>query len=282
MSKKQSLAENIVKEEEAGLELGTFAKEVLGISNRKLQQAVRTKGLRVNGRSAHSNRKIRSGDKVEVLLPAKEQIKIEIAEPTDLKVLFEDSWLFAVEKPAGIPTYDSKGAKGLANQVAGYYLNQGQKLTPRPIHRLDTPTSGVLLFAKDSNTQTLLNKLWKQKAVKRIYFALCQGQLSEAQEIDIPLGGKEALTRLKPVKIHPACTELEVELISGRTHQIRRHLAELGHPILGDRRYGRGEKVSSRLALHAISVSFTHPYNHKEKVIIHSPVPYDEFSPYFA
>src|SRR5690625_3150983 len=117
MSKKQSLAENIVKEEEAGLELGTFAKEVLGISNRKLQQAVRTKGLRVNGRSAHSKRKVRSGDKVEVLLPAKEQIKIEIAEPTDLKVLFEDSWLFAAEKPAGIPTYDSKGARGLANQV---------------------------------------------------------------------------------------------------------------------------------------------------------------------
>ena len=186
MGKKQILAKEVVKDSEADIELGTYAKKVLGISNRRLQKVVRTKGLMVNGRSAHSKRKLRAGDQIEVRLPVVEQVKIPVANPGGLKVLYEDPWFVAVEKPAGIPTYAVHGSKGLANQVAGYFLTQGIKLTPRPIHRLDTPTSGVLLFAKDAQTQTLMNQLWQQNAVKRLYFALCSGHLDKEQEIDTP------------------------------------------------------------------------------------------------
>lgn len=277
MRRKQVIATDIVQAPNAGLELGAYAKQILGISNRRLQKAVRTKGLVVNGRPAHSKRKLRTGDQVEVMLPAEEQIKISVANYSSLKILFEDQWLLAVDKPAGLPTYAVQGTRGLANQVAGYFLAQNLKLTPRPVHRLDTPTSGVVLFAKDAITQTLMGELWANGKVRRLYFALCQGQLTTAQEINTPLKGQRAITRLTPIKVHPNCTELEVELITGRTHQIRQHLQLLGHPLLGDRRYGSGKKKGPRLALHATSVSFIHPQQQEQKVEVHSPVPLAEF-----
>ena len=280
MARKVTIAQGTVQEENAGLEAAAYAKEVLGISNRKLQKAVRTKGLLVNGRQVHSKSKLRTGDQVSILLPLAEQVKIQVADPAKLKILYEDPWLLGVEKRAGLPTYALQGDKGLANQVVGYYLAQGLKITPRPLHRLDTPTSGVVVFAKDAETQTLMNKAWELGMVRRFYYALCAGQFAETREINVSLG-KEAVTRVNPIQVHQSFTELEVELITGRTHQIRRHLAMLGHPLLGDKRYGEKQKKNSRLALHATCVSFTHPRNQEQELEIHSPIPYEALTVYF-
>lgn len=274
------LAKAQVEPGSAGMELGVYARQILGMSSRKLQKAVRTGGLLLNGRPAHSKARLKAGDWVQVTLPAQEQVKIPVASPKDIRILYEDRWLLGVHKPAGLPTYSLEEAQGAANQVAGYFLAHGLRLTPRPVHRLDTPASGVVIFAKDARTQTALTEFWGQGLVQRRYYAIGRGLLTDGREIDLPIGGQPALTRVEPLKVHPHCTELSVEIITGRTHQIRRHLASIGHPLLGDRRYGPGHQEEGRLALHAWSVSFPHPHKKGELVKISSPVPYHEFSSY--
>lgn len=281
MANKKLVAQGKAGQDQSGLEAGAFARSLLGISSRQLQKAVRTKGLLVNGKNVHSKTKVKPGDLVQVLLPAEEQVKIAPGDPKKLAILYEDEWLLGVDKPAGLPTYALEGSWGLANQVAGYFLAQGRKLTPRPLHRLDTPTSGVVIFAKTAETQTAMDKLWAKGQVRRFYFALCLGQLQEAQKIELPIQGRQAVTLVRPLKVHAHCTELEAELITGRTHQIRRHLAALGHPLLGDHRYCPQDQKNPRLALHALRVSFPHPQE-QGFLEVSSPIPWAEFAAYLA
>lgn len=280
MSKKQILAQARVEQSHVGYELGVYAKEVLAISNRQLQKAIRTKGLLVNDRVAHSKTKLRLSDQVQVLLPQAEQIKILPGPHFELVILYEDPWLLAVDKPAGLPSYDVHGNRGLGNQVAGYFLSQGLQLTPRPVHRLDTPTSGIVLFAKDAVTQTHLTRLWQEGQIRRFYWALCVGQITTPLELTMPINNQKAQTKVAPLKNQGGFTELQVELITGRTHQIRQHLAAIGHPLLGDRRYGtkpQQTKENTRLALHATNVCFPHPQRKGEALEITSPIPHGEF-----
>ncbi len=280
MKNKQILADQLVQQDHVGYELGSYAKKVLAVSNRQLQKAVRTRGLRLNGRIAHSKTKISLGDRVQVLLPQAEQIKIAPTAHTHLVILHEDSCILAVNKPAGLPSYDVHGDHGLANQVAGYFLSQGLQLTPRPLHRLDTPTSGVLLFAKNARSQTLLTELWQEEQVQRFYWALCVGQITKPLKLTMPINNQKAYTKVDILKNHEEFTELKVELVTGRTHQIRQHLAAINHPLVGDRRYGKptgNNEENTRLALHATSVCFPHPQRNGQVLEITSPIPYEEF-----
>lgn len=280
MQDKVIIAQGQADSKSAGQELGAFARQQLGVSSRRLQRAVRTGGLLLNGRPAHSKTRVRTGDRVQVALPTQEQLKIPPGDPSKLKVLYEDEWLLAVDKPSGLPTYAVQDTRGAGNQVAGYFRAQGLQLTPRPVHRLDAPASGVLVFAKDPQTQTALTEFWGSGKVQRFYYAICSGQLTVPQEVTLPLDGQPALTRVEPLRVHPHCTEVRAEILTGRTHQIRRHLSALGHPLLGDGRYGGQSGVKGRLALHAQSVIFPHPYKKEELLTISSPIPKDEFLPY--
>lgn len=273
-TKRQTLASIKIDSEFVGLEVASFLREVLGISSRQLQKIVRTKGIRLNGRLVHSKSKLRLGDQLHVSLPEIQQVKIAVAEPGALMILFEDPWFLGVEKPAGLPTYAIHGDYGLANQVAGYFQSRGMTITPRPLHRLDTPTSGIVIFAKEAETQNKMAELWRTGRVKRFYWGLCQGILTDPLEITTPIDGMAAYTKVRPIQSFGELTELEVELVTGRTHQIRRHLASLGHPLLGDSRYG--QKKNTRLALHATTVSFCHPHQAGE-VKINSPIPFGDF-----
>lgn len=275
MDKKQVLANVIIEPEYSGLEIAPFLREVLGFSSRQLQKIIRTKGVLLNGRVAHSKTKLKVEDHLKITLPQAEQVKIQVASGNKLQILFEDSWFLGVEKPSGLPTYAIQGNHGLANQVAGYYHSLGQSLTPRPLHRLDTPTSGVVVFAKDAKTQSLMAELWNTGQVKRFYWALCEGQIHAPIEITTPIEKVPAHTRVEPLNFHDTFSELKVELMTGRTHQIRRHLSDLGHPLLGDRRYG--QKKNTRLALHATEVSFPHPHIVGERIAIISPIPLGDF-----
>lgn len=280
MKNKQLLAQGKIESKQAGYELGRYAREVLGISNRQLQKIVRTKGLLVNGRLRHSKYKLQANDLIEAYLPSSEQIKIPPAPASELVVLYEDAWLLGAEKPASIPSYDIKSPRGLANQVVGYFAEQGLKLTPRPVHRLDTPTSGVVVFAKDAHTQTELSTAWQSHQVERFYWALCHGVITEPLELMMPINNQVAHTKVVPLEVHENYTELKIELITGRTHQIRQHLAAIDHPLVGDRRYGTGtgQKKHTRLALHATQVRFSHPHRKGELVAINSPIPRRDFS----
>jgi 23S rRNA-/tRNA-specific pseudouridylate synthase len=138
-----------------------------------------------------------------------------------------------------------------------------------------------LVFAKDAAVQAALTELWGAGRVRRCYYAICQGQLEKPAEIDLPLDGHPALTKVAPLQVHPHCTELAVEILTGRTHQIRRHLAALGHPLMGERRYAAGGG-NQRLALHHTEVSLPHPKKNGEQLQICSPIPRDEFRSYLC
>ena len=280
MAGRVRVAEGVVDATSAGKELGAYAREVLGVSSRQLQKAVRTKGLVLNGRALHSKTKLRQGDVVQVLLLPRSRLRFP-GRTANLRVLYEDPWLLAVDKPAGLPSYSLEDSRGLGNQVAGYFLAKGQRIAPRPVQRLDTPTSGCWSLPRMPKPK-LPSALWKADQVRRFYYAICLGQLQDAREIDLPLDGKKALTSIKPLQLHSNCTELEVELLTGRTHQIRRHLAAIGHPLVGDRRYSPDGGRYPRLGLHATVVSFPHPHKKGEPTTISSPIPHDEFWPVFA
>ncbi|HHY10415.1 MAG TPA: RluA family pseudouridine synthase [Firmicutes bacterium] len=276
MAKKYSLLKVTVKAEHQGYTAAEYLKKIMGISNRQLQKIVRTKGVYRNGRAVHSKTKLKSGDQLQAFLPRREQIKIPPALSQDLAVLYEDGRFLAVNKPAGQPSYSTQGGEGLANHIVTYFKAQGQSITPRPIHRLDQPTSGVVLFAKSAPVQAKMSSLWQSGGVQRFYWALCHGRLDSDLEIKTPLEGKAALTKVTPLRIFPDFSEIMLELVTGRTHQIRRHLLSIGHPLLGDERYGKKPSPARRLALHASQVSFQHPYIEKRVEIV-APTPFCDF-----
>ena len=261
--------------------MAVYIRQVLNISSRQLQRVVRTKGLFLNGRSAHTKTILKAGDKLKLLLPAEEQVKLT-PYASEIEVLFEDKWFLAINKQAGIPMYSTSTEKGLANAVAFYLAEKGQPATPRPVHRLDTSTSGVVLFAKSAQMQTALSKQWAEGDVSKIYWALCVGSITKEQMIDTPIQGKHAVTKIIPVKEWNGITELRVQTFTGRTHQIRIHLHELGHPIAGDPVYNTGPiRNTRRMALHACELRFIHPY-FGEPVEIIAPIPYKDFPRLFT
>ena len=277
MKQKRLVTQATIGSEHAGYELAVYVRQVLKLSSRQLQRVVRTKGLILNGRSAHTKTILKAGDILKILLPAEEQVKLT-PYPLDLEVLFEDEWVLAVNKQPGIPIYSTKTEKGLANAVAFYLGKKGLPAAPRPVHRLDTPTSGIVLFAKSAEIQAELSKQWNERDVSKIYWALCVGSITKEQVIDIPIQGKQAVTKITPVKERNGLTELRVQIFTGRTHQIRIHLQKLGHPIVGDRRYNTGPlRNTLRMALHACELRFIHPH-FGEAVKITSPIPYKDFS----
>ena len=210
--------------------------------------------FRVNGEAAHTNRPIFPGDRVEVIL---EEAAPEFpAEDGPLEILWEDEYLIAVDKPAGIivhPTFHRQTGT-LANLLLGYYRRTGQACGIHIVTRLDRDTTGVVLFAKYAFFHWLLMEELAAGRIRKTYLARTLGG-PEAEEglIDLPIGrcpppsllrrvdpaGKPAQTRFRVLERGEICL-LELEPITGRTHQLRVHCAHEGFPILGDPQYGGG------------------------------------------
>ena len=203
-----------------------------------------------------------------------------LAEPAvDLVVVYEDDWLAVVDKPAGLVVHPAPGhphgtlADGLRQRGAVWSLLGGEE-RPGIVHRLDRDTSGLLVVAKSEAAHRHLAAQLQDRSLIRAYWALAHGGFSEATAtIDAPIGrdprqrkrmavvdgGRAAVTDLRVVARYPRTTELEVRLRTGRTHQIRVHLAYIGHPLVGDPVYGRRRDDAPRLALHAREIQFIHP-----------------------
>ncbi len=187
----------------------------------------------------------------------------------DLKVLYEDEYLAVIHKPSGYPT-NGNYFKTIENALA-YNLEQTQEKDvlpfPQPVHRLDNPTSGVLLIAKTLSTKSLLSILFENHQIKKNYKAIVKGGLATNKgKINLDVGGKPSLTYFK-VQRNFQKNECNYSLLAlrpktGKTHQLRIHLASLGHPIIGDCLYGEGEQKNN-LLLHASSLEFKHPKTQK-------------------
>lgn len=248
-----------VEPAEAGLRLDqVIPRHVAGLSRRKARAVIDLGGVFVDkARVKVAGRLVRAGQSIEIVVGG----ALERANEAPLvpEIVHVDADLIVVDKPAGLvtaPTPESDRGD-LLDQLRVRY---GQVYL---VHRLDLPTSGLLVFARTSAANKMLGEAFKIHAVDREYRAVAIGTLA-AQTIDRPIGGRRAVTHVEVLEPLAGATLLAVRLETGRTHQIRIHLAGLGHPVAGDRMHGGEvertfEPRPPRLALHAAILGFVHP-----------------------
>jgi len=213
-------------------------------------------------------------------------------QPRGLPILHEDRDIVVVEKPAGLLTIGTERDKSrTAHYLLNDYVRKGDPKSRNRVyvvHRLDQDTSGILLFAKSEQAKKFLQEHWEQTA--KHYLAIVHGRLTPAEGmISTSLAenaaqrvystpdaarGKLSHTAYKVLKETRGFSLVEIHLLTGRKHQIRVHFAERGHPVAGDRKYGDGDPVVKRLALHARSISFIHPF-HGRRMTFDTGMPED-------
>ena len=201
-----------------------------------------------------------------------------------LKVLYEDEWMLIVDKPPFMPVHPSINhyEDSLSNGVKAYFESIGLKKKIRPVNRLDKNTTGIVIFAKSEYIQENLTDY------KKYYLAIVDGKTEESGIIDKPIArklpsiiertirddGDQAITRYKTLEFKNNMSLVECKLETGRTHQIRVHMASIGHFIIGDDLYGESSTLINRQALHAYKIKFIHPVSRKE-IVIESELPDD-------
>lgn len=286
----KSFTHYTIAAEHDGLSIETYLKQVLHISGRRLQKLTRQKGICVGGKPAFLKRPLKAGDRLRILTLEDAGYGVE-PEADTISILYEDDDVLVVDKPAGLLVHPSGQTSSgtLANYLAGNLADRNIRCTIRPLHRLDRDTSGCVLFAKHAAGQTKLEAQLKDHTLARRYLALTTvAPLPADGCIDAPIGahptrpnrrairsgGDAALTHYETCETYAAGALLSLSLATGRTHQIRVHLAHIGSPLLGDAMYGKRSPLISRQALHACSLRFTHPVSGRE-VSVESPLPPD-------
>ncbi len=280
---------------------GSFLRDLLrrelSISAKLLARIKRTpRGITLNGESVHVNVRVKQGDIIKVVIENNESACAKlIPVPGVLDVYYEDEDVLVINKPAGIPVQpaigDPQGAIG--NIVVWHYAQKGENVIFRPVNRLDSGTSGLMAVAKNSHVHTaLINKLHTGQ-FKRKYRAIVHGRFSqECGSVEAPIcreegsvlkrivhsDGKWAKTNYRVLEEIGNCSLVELELMSGRTHQIRVHMSYIGHPLVGDFLYGKEEpKLIERFALHSAEMNFTHPIS-GEEIFLKCDLPEDMYA----
>jgi RluA family pseudouridine synthase len=268
--------EHTVQPDEAGRRVQDILTGPMGVSRRMIQKLTRAKGLRHNRKPAWLAAKVRAGDVIAARLAMGENAGLEPVE-MELAVVHEDAEMLVIDKPPFLlvhPTAPEQD-RTLAHGVAWHIRQQGLHAAVHPVHRIDRDTSGLVLFAKTGHAHHRLDVQLRAGEIRREYLALVDGVMADDRgTIDAPIardprnpslravreGGEAALTRYEVVERFPAATLVRLELETGRTHQIRVHMRHAGHPVLGDRQYGRkGLDTIKRQALHAERLAFVHP-----------------------
>lgn len=236
-------------------------------------------GICVNGERKHVDYVLKDGD--EIVLTMRESSSISI-EPVkiELEIVYEDEDILIVSKPPHMPTHPSQGhhCDTLANGLAYYFKSKGEDRVFRAVNRLDKDTSGLMAIAKNGHAHARLCGEIKDGELRRRYTAIVCGDISADGKVDAPIGradgsaikrevradGQRAVTNYRVLKRLGEYTLLDLELETGRTHQIRVHMAHIGHPLLGDWLYGKEDKnLFERQALHSCFISFLQPVTGK-------------------
>lgn len=255
-----------------------------GISRRIITKLKYIGCLLVNGKPVTTRHPVMAGDEITLLFPRETELSCE-PEQGNFNILYEDGDLLAVDKPDGIATHPALGTTSgtLGNFVTQYYVDNGYPMPFRPVSRLDKTTSGVLVVAKHGLSHHILSNQKQNGCFRKLYLALVSGIPEKISgEISFPIAresetslkrvcredGKPARTCYRVLMSNQNVSLLELELFTGRTHQIRVHLSQIGHPIVGDSMYGG--IPAKRLYLHSHRVEFYHPVT-KEKLQIVSP-----------
>ena len=248
----------------------------------------------VNGQEENVRYILKVNDLLKVIFPPEESSDGLKGEEIPLDILYEDEYLLIVNKPANMNTIPSREhpAGSLANALVGYYQLRGILATAHIVTRLDRDTSGIVLIAKHRHVHHLMSKQQKAGKVNRMYEALASGGFFEDQgTVNRPIGrrsdsiikrevredGQYACTHYRVIQRFKGCTHIELRLETGRTHQIRVHMAYLGHPLLGDDLYGGERSIIQRQALHCKKLTFFHPFKETE-MSLEAPMPHDMIS----
>lgn len=256
------------------------------ISRTNIQRLIEEGSILVNGQKKKISYKVQIGDSIEINIPEAKETDIK-AEDIPLEVVYEDSDIIVVNKPKGMVVHPANGnpdgtlVNAIMNICKGSLSGIGGEIRPGIVHRLDKDTSGLLIVAKNDLAHINMSTQIKNREVKKIYIALVKGNINENEAtINMPIGrstkdrkkmavrkeGKEAVTHFKVLKRYGDYTLLKIKIDTGRTHQIRVHMAEIGHPVVGDMVYSKGKNefgVEGQM-LHATSLDFKHPITGKE------------------
>jgi len=267
--------------------------QVPGLSRATVQRLIKASAVTVNGWSSKPSYRVQAGDEICVRIPAEMPAEV-LPEDIPLDIIYEDEVLLVVSKPAGMVVHPALGhASGtLVNAVLAHCPQAAEVGGPERagiVHRLDKDTSGLILIAKDEDTRAALQRQFKRRQVVKTYLALVEDQVQPREGIiEAPVGrdkrqrkkmavvrrGRKARTTYRAIKYFPHYTLLEVRPHTGRTHQVRVHLAWLGYPVVGDAVYGRRRQrlLEGRHFLHAARLRFTHPGT-GEEVEFEAPLP---------
>jgi len=272
-----------------------------GLSRNFAATLIKNGNIKIDGKTEKPGHRVKAGDNICVNIPFPAPASFE-PEPIRLDILYDDEHIIALNKPAGLVTHPAPGHQSgtLANGLVHQYpeiFDIGEKQRPGIVHRLDKETSGVMVAAKTSFAYERLSEQFRNRKIKKIYMAVVHNEMkSEFGKICLPIGrhprdrkkmstvgrnGRDAVTLWKVRESFHGASLLELNLKTGRTHQIRVHCAAIGHPVLGDSTYGgRKKKTANRLLsaqrqmLHAWRIFFEHPRT-MEPIFFESPVPSD-------
>ena len=269
----------------AGERLDAALSRLFGFSRTRAAELVSTGDVLVDGEPATKSDRVHAGAWLDVSIPPPASAPQVVAEPVPgMTVVYDDDDLVVVDKPVGVAAHPSPGwtgptvVGGLA--AAGYRVSTSGAAERRGVvHRLDVGTSGLMVVAKSERAYTALKRAFKERTVDKIYHALVQGHPDPFRgTVDAPIdrhpthdwkwavvaGGKPSVTHYETLEAHRAASLLEITLETGRTHQIRVHMAALRHPCVGDLTYGADPTLAARLGLqrqwlHAVRLGFDHP-----------------------
>ncbi|WP_453990780.1 RluA family pseudouridine synthase [Bacillus nitroreducens] len=259
------------------------------VPKQMLHQLRMEKGTKLNGEFSPWNTPLKVNDRFQIHLFREEEFGVLPEFVPDLHILYEDDHLLIANKPSGMDTHPNEENQlgTLSNAIAYYFQANGLFTKVRHIHRLDRDTTGAVIFAKHKLAAAILDRKLEKREIKRTYIALVHGIIKQKKgTIDAAIGrdrhhptrrrvspnGQKAVTKFNVLRTFPnkSLSLVELELLTGRTHQIRVHLSHLGYPLVGDTLYG-GKPVAPRQALHAARIQLFHPFTN-ERISCEAPL----------
>ena len=272
----------IIVDDNEGLRIDSYLSEKLELSRSKVQKLIREDKVKVNGRVVSNSYSVKIDDEIIVDDNLDYSINVE-AEDIPLDIIYEDDDLIIINKKSGMVVHPAPGhyTGTLVNALLYKYKNlAGDKFRPGIVHRLDKDTSGLMIVAKNEEMLEKISLMISNKEVERKYLAIVDGLIKhDTGEVDAPIGrdrnnrqkmavtdvnGKNAITHFKVLERFKNNTYIECILDTGRTHQIRVHLAYVGYPVNNDPLYGKGKCTDFGQMLHSYSIKFKHPRTGKE------------------
>ena len=280
------MKKELIVEIEGTKRIDAYISENTELSRTAVQRLIEEDKITINGNKEKPSYKVQKGDIIEIEEENAKEIELK-AQEIPLEVLYEDNDIIVVNKPKGMVVHPANGNPDgtLVNAIMAICKDSlsgiGGEIRPGIVHRLDKNTSGAIIIAKNDKAHINLSEQLKNHEIKKTYIALVRGVVKEnnatinmpigrskkdRKKMDVEKNGKEAITHFKVLKRYTDCTLLEINIETGRTHQIRVHLAHIGYPIIGDDVYSNGKNKwgIEGQCLHAKSLDFKHPITGKQ------------------